>query len=612
MKKVLFAITTLLTLLAIKAAWVTGVRNLSELAAFNPLNLHSNVFVAGTSTPGDGGGGIYIYRTTSAVTNEDGSIVASTYSTGFWHRVVPNTITITNGNGDGATYVTTYITTNINQFLTTNSITSITNLYQNITNITIQNIVANNLSRPSCVVTGATPLINWTNCFLDNLVLSTNTAPIMVGVPIGTNVPTHEVDVVQPLGAAYTLTWGDDIYWPNGTNSLVLPEDSTNKFVFQWNGESLRGWLVDGAASSGISGLTAGYLTVATGPTSIGNSPISLVTTNVMSFQGNDASDLSFLLLGANTNTSTAFFGAYLADSDGQGQVVQINAVKIGGWDVGTPATRDGLFSVNVMHTNSLSQMMELRGDNGNFTVLDNTGSFVNFFVNGASGYAGNGTRFLSDNGTYKFPFWQSNGTNLWPNPDIYTIGFTNTGPETVPAFIIDTTDIFTDIGTNVFQVKTQGYEIFSAGPAIEGFGIYVGPYTGFGQGEIVTHNNHATLNLYSRNDESASISLRSGEGYTNEGLGIKDTNGVNTVQFYPRAVNTATAHLLNTIAARTSGAVLDVQDDDVSQFKIDHSTTGGDTRMLLYDVDNATLERVTVGIADSGGAGFKLLRIPN
>jgi len=42
------------------------------------------------------------------------------------------------------------------------------------------------------------------------------------------------------------------------------------------------------------------------------------------------------------------------------------------------------------------------------------------------------------------------------------------------------------------------------------------------------------------------------------------------------------------------------------------HSTTSGDTRFLIYDVDNATLERVTVGAADSGGVGYKVLRIPN
>lgn len=47
-------------------------------------------------------------------------------------------------------------------------------------------------------------------------------------------------------------------------------------------------------------------------------------------------------------------------------------------------------------------------------------------------------------------------------------------------------------------------------------------------------------------------------------------------------------------------------------RMRLDGSTTARDTAMLLWDVDNATLERVTVGIADSGGVGFKVLRIPN
>lgn len=47
-----------------------------------------------------------------------------------------------------------------------------------------------------------------------------------------------------------------------------------------------------------------------------------------------------------------------------------------------------------------------------------------------------------------------------------------------------------------------------------------------------------------------------------------------------------------------------------VAEFDMD--TTAGNTRFLIYDVDNATLERVSVGAADSGGGGFKVLRIPN
>jgi hypothetical protein len=45
---------------------------------------------------------------------------------------------------------------------------------------------------------------------------------------------------------------------------------------------------------------------------------------------------------------------------------------------------------------------------------------------------------------------------------------------------------------------------------------------------------------------------------------------------------------------------------------RVDDSTAGGETRMLLWDVDAGALVRVTVGVDDSAGAGYKVLRIPN
>lgn len=45
---------------------------------------------------------------------------------------------------------------------------------------------------------------------------------------------------------------------------------------------------------------------------------------------------------------------------------------------------------------------------------------------------------------------------------------------------------------------------------------------------------------------------------------------------------------------------------------EFDDTATSGDTRLLIYDVDNGQLERVTVGAINSGGTGFKVLRIPN
>lgn len=50
----------------------------------------------------------------------------------------------------------------------------------------------------------------------------------------------------------------------------------------------------------------------------------------------------------------------------------------------------------------------------------------------------------------------------------------------------------------------------------------------------------------------------------------------------------------------------------DVLQFQIDKSVTATNVRMQVWDVDTASLKRVSVGANDSGGSGFKLLRIPN
>lgn len=37
-----------------------------------------------------------------------------------------------------------------------------------------------------------------------------------------------------------------------------------------------------------------------------------------------------------------------------------------------------------------------------------------------------------------------------------------------------------------------------------------------------------------------------------------------------------------------------------------------GETSLWLFDFDNGTMEQVSVGAADSGGSGYKVLRIPN
>jgi len=48
------------------------------------------------------------------------------------------------------------------------------------------------------------------------------------------------------------------------------------------------------------------------------------------------------------------------------------------------------------------------------------------------------------------------------------------------------------------------------------------------------------------------------------------------------------------------------------NMFQTDFSTTPGDTRLLLWDVDTGAIVRVSVGADDSAGTGYKVLRIPN
>jgi hypothetical protein len=94
-----------------------------------------------------------------------------------------------------------------------------------------------------------------------------------------------------------------------------------------------------------------------------------------------------------------------------------------------------------------------------------------------------------------------------------------------------------------------------------------------------------------------------------------------------------ATAHhqsisVLNTILLQSGSSITitggSVEIDTTTVFNITASGTqvatfdlpnpggSGLTSLMLWDVDTGTLQRVTVGADDSGGVGFKALRIPN
>lgn len=68
-----------------------------------------------------------------------------------------------------------------------------------------------------------------------------------------------------------------------------------------------------------------------------------------------------------------------------------------------------------------------------------------------------------------------------------------------------------------------------------------------------------------------------------------------------------------NFILKHNNGKAVKIRDNAGQvNLQVDSNNTAGNTRFLIYDVDNGTLERVSVGAADSAGSGFKVLRIPN
>lgn len=85
---------------------------------------------------------------------------------------------------------------------------------------------------------------------------------------------------------------------------------------------------------------------------------------------------------------------------------------------------------------------------------------------------------------------------------------------------------------------------------------------------------------------------------------------------FTAKDIGTAAA---SNVSDDTAGTTIQVTVDDlkdrapeVTEAQFDTDSTAGNTRLLVWDVDTGALARVSVGAADSGGTGYKVLRIPN
>ena len=102
-------------------------------------------------------------------------------------------------------------------------------------------------------------------------------------------------------------------------------------------------------------------------------------------------------------------------------------------------------------------------------------------------------------------------------------------------------------------------------------------------------------------------------------GLTIRCTNGITTANLAmgdmtltaPLGTGSALSGSLNLQTGLTQAGG-STQHPARTGFSVKASATAADTDGLIFDVDTATLKRISVGAANSGGAGFKLLRIAN
>lgn len=93
------------------------------------------------------------------------------------------------------------------------------------------------------------------------------------------------------------------------------------------------------------------------------------------------------------------------------------------------------------------------------------------------------------------------------------------------------------------------------------------------------------------------------GSGTNIAGSSVKWSPGRSTGNATP-----ATFTIQRTVAG-SSGSTVQTLSDAV---QVDGNTTSGETPMLLLDIAKGTLQRVSIGASDSGGTGFKVLRVPN
>ncbi len=198
----------------------------------------------------------------------------------------------------------------------------------------------------------------------------------------------------------------------------------------------------------------------------------------------------------------------------------------------------------------------------------------------------------------------------------------------------INGTTISTDGGTDLNITPLAGQQIVLDGTIVVDAGVvtgatsitsttFVGALTGNAD-TATTISDPLILGNGSNTAPTYSFSSDTDTGMYDDGAGqISFTsNGTETFRLKAnlKAVQDGSAAVVNfavgnegsTGIFQPNGNEIGFSCSGVETARLDDDATATNTRLLIWDVDNATMERVSVGAADTGGSGFKVLRIPN
>ena len=127
-----------------------------------------------------------------------------------------------------------------------------------------------------------------------------------------------------------------------------------------------------------------------------------------------------------------------------------------------------------------------------------------------------------------------------------------------------------------------------------------------------------ASANRVGIRNTSPNAPLDVGGDSTGVGVAVRarDADDLAAVQFRNNAADVSNG-LVEVEKVSTNGGRMNFHTKPsggalATRVQIPATASAGQVYLLVYDVDNAALEQVTVGAADSGGTGFKVLRIPN